>query len=532
VFSALPLTNGDGVVVNLLDVTERKRLDSARQQSEANLEAVLRSAPDIILNADRDLRITFINRTIAQFEAGAVVGTPLLDYVNPDQRKFVHDKLMLVIDHGETVSYETRGLDGVDPNHWSARAGPVLHDREVVGLTAVISNISAHKRDEQERERLRAELAEAHSLEALGRLAGGVAHDFNNLLTVVQGGVDLLRARLEGSSHAVLLEEIGAAATRASMLTRQLMAFGRQQTLEPRRMELNHVVSGIEEMIRRLIREDVTLVLDLAPDLGVVRADPVQIERVLLNLAANGRDAMAEGGTLTVKTANVDVGAHDERGAPPGGYVGVDVTDSGSGMAPETMARIFEPFFTTKGHEHGTGLGLASVHGIVAQSGGHIHVDSAPGKGTTFSILLPRVQAVASVRPPKPSRPAPPSGTGTVLLVEDNDSVRAVTRRILEAAGYRVWALDCPKAALEQFSAERLLSIDVLISDVVMPHMSGPKLAEALLERDPRLRVLFVSGHAQRQIELHGLSPATFAFLPKPFTAQSLTEQVRSLLRR
>jgi two-component system cell cycle sensor histidine kinase/response regulator CckA len=532
-FSALPLKGSDGAatgaIVTFLDVTERKRLDDARRDSEATLQSLVRSAPDVIVTADLDCKIQFINRVIEGFDISQVIGTSIFDYIAAADHEMVRAKIKCVLERGENVSYELRGSPPEDLNWWSTQLGPVERDGKVVGFTGVSTNITALRRGEEERKRLRAQLSNARHLEALGRLSGGVAHDFNNLLTIIQGGVDLLARRLVGTSHADGLTQIGDAVQKAALLTRQLLAFGRQQTLQPRRLDLNQLVTGVEDMLRRLVREDVELVLELSDGIGVVRADPLELERVMLNLAANARDAMPEGGTLTIRSKNQRVTESDELSVPAREYVCLEVTDTGMGIDEATRARIFEPFFSTKGDGEGTGLGLASVHGIVKQSGGHVLVTSVKGEGTTFSILLPRLREHATMDPPPRAESKPPSGEGTVLLVEDNAAVRAVTRQILQAAGYRVLVADDGVEALERFATEELTGIDMLITDVVMPHLSGPKLAEALLARSPGLRVLFVSGHTEHEVQIHGLKK-DLGFLAKPYTAETLTKRVRNIL--
>ena len=521
VFSAVPITGADGVVTGavatFLDITERKRIEDALRESEAMLKSVVTSAPDIILGIDSDAKICFLNRTIESFEPEEVLGADLFEFLRPEDQARVRGHVQQIIEHGDTVQWEAAGLMPKDPNCWSVRGGPLLRDGAVVGATLVATNITEKLQAQEEKERLQAQLAEAQRLEAVGRLAGGIAHDFNNLLTVIRGSSDLLLLKFDGTDHAAALSQIGSACKHAALLTRQLLAFGRRQELDVRELDINHVILGIDEMLRRLVREDVELSLDLSREPLPMCADPLQLERVLLNLAANARDAMPEGGTLTIKTAL----AHEQ--------IVLEVRDSGAGIDAETQQHIFEPFFTTK--SDGTGLGLASVHGIVTQSGGRISVSSRKGEGTTFRIVFEKVDATLSDAPESVRPKTVPNHDGTILLVEDHPGVRTVTRMILEQAGYRVFAAAGGSDAIQEFG-EKLGEIDLLVSDVVMPDMSGPKLAEALLEKAPGLRVLFVSGYADEEIRVRGLSPDEVRFLAKPYTPDELTIRVQHILDR
>jgi signal transduction histidine kinase/CheY-like chemotaxis protein len=383
------------------------------------------------------------------------------------------------------------------------------------------------------RNALEEQLRKSQRMEAVGRLVAGVAHDFNNLLTVILGTADLL---LHGTGPAdprqAGLGEIKSAAERAAILIRRLLAFSRQQVLEPRVLDPNSLIGELEGLLRRLIGEDVELRTRLAPDLGTVRADPGQLEQVILNLAVNSRDAMPGGGTLTLETANVELDeayARDHPSVRPGPYVMLAVSDTGVGMDAATRAHIFEPFFTTKGRDQGTGLGLATVHGIVSQSGGYIWLYSEPGKGTTFKIYLPRVD-----EPPAPAAAADVptrelTGSETVLVVEDEDAVRALMRLTLEARGYQVLAAASPKEALE-LVARHPGSIPLVVTDVIMPGMSGGELAGRLAALRPEIRVIFVSGYTDDTIAHQGVLDPGVHFLQKPFTLEGLARKVREVL--
>jgi two-component system, cell cycle sensor histidine kinase and response regulator CckA len=381
--------------------------------------------------------------------------------------------------------------------------------------------------------RLELQLVQAQKMEAVGLLAGGVAHDFNNLVTAIRGYGELALRRMEPQSplrHYV--EEIVKAGDRAAGLTRQLLAFSRKQLLQPRVLDLRAVVDEVQGLLHRLIGEDIELVTIHAPALGPVRADPVQMEQVLMNLAINARDAMAQGGRLTIETADVDLEQPAVRqgvAVAAGRYVRITVRDTGHGMDAETQARAFEPFFTTKEVGKGTGLGLATVYGIVKQSGGFVWVDSEPGRGTTFEICLPRADAAAEAPAPLAAASPLPRGAGTLLVVEDEQGVRELLQELLESAGYKVLAADRPSVALrvaEAFSGP----IHLLVSDVVMPEMTGPELARRLGERRPDTRVLFLSGYTSGVIADKGYLGGDEQFLQKPFTADALETKVREIL--
>ncbi len=380
---------------------------------------------------------------------------------------------------------------------------------------------------------LEEQLWQAQKLESVGRLAGGVAHDFNNLLTVILSGVEELRHLDEpgAPSASELIDEIGGAGERARDLTRQLLAFARKQQVAPTVVDLGEVVRGTEKLLRRLLGEDVALVSNLAPDLWPIRCDLGLAEQVLLNLAVNARDAMPGGGRLTIETANVvldQAGVATWPGMQPGPHVRLVVRDSGSGMPAEVKERIFEPFFTTKAVGQGSGLGLSTVYGIVAQSGGFVSVESEPGRGSTFTIHFPRTIGAPTRSLPAPL-PAITPGNERVLVVEDDPQVRSVTVRALTAAGYQV--LVAKDGAEGLVRAEREPGpIRLLVCDVVMPGMSGPEVAAALGVLRPGLRVLFVSGYTRDAISLRGELPAGVELLQKPFTPAVLLERVRAIL--
>jgi signal transduction histidine kinase len=387
----------------------------------------------------------------------------------------------------------------------------------------------ARQRTEDQLRRSEEQLRQAQKLEAVGRLAAGISHDFNNLLSVVLSySEELLNELPEGSASRRDAGEIHRAGERAAELTRQLLVFSRQQVLAPKILNLNELLTGLGRMLARVVGEDVDLTILPSPRLGQVKADPGQVEQVLMNLVVNARDAMPAGGKLTISTSNVDLDetyAREHLNVEPGPYVMVSVSDTGVGMDRTTQARLFEPFFTTKGPGRGTGLGLSTVFGIVKQSRGSIWVYSEPGHGTTFKIYLPRVDAAADR--PVPAI-APVGGSETILLVEDEPQVRAVVRRALERSGYSVLVANDPIDALR--IADEADGIDLLLTDVVMPQMNGRELAERVRTRRPDTRVLFMSGYTDDAILRHGVLDEGVPFLQKPVTPGSLTRHVRATL--
>jgi len=383
--------------------------------------------------------------------------------------------------------------------------------------------------DVTEQKQLQAHLSHSQRMEAVGQLASGVAHDFNNLLTIIKGYSSLLMDRNLADEDAHAAREIQQAAERAAALTHQLLAFSRKQTLQPRVLDLNRIVHGLEMMLRRVLTENVELCIQTAPDLGAVKADPVQVEQVLINLVVNARDAMPKGGKLTIATAPREVLSDRGEGESlmrAGTYATLSVSDTGVGMDSETRARIFEPFFTTKDVGKGTGLGLATVYGIIKQSNGQIEVESEPGKGASFRVSLPRVEQEAVAPRKATMTETHKHGTGTILLAEDEPLLRELGETILTQAGYKIQT--APNAEeLKKFVAEHDGKIDLLLTDVVMPGMSGPELVRLVRARWPDVRVLYMSGYADDEIEDLDRDAG---FLQKPFTPMELTAKIAEML--
>ena len=506
--------------------TRRKRAEEALRESEERFRKLTEAANEGIAIYEQG-RILEANQAMAEmlgYELPEVIGRHALEFTAPESRALV----LRNIRSGYEKPYESVGLrkDGTTfPVEVQGKAIP--YRGRLVRVTIA--------RDLTERKRLEEELRQAHKMEAVGRLAGGIAHDFNNLLTVIGGYSELLLRRFDpGDPARHEAEAIMTAANHAAALTRQLLAFSRRQVLQPKVLDLNTVVSEMGRMLRRLIGEDIELVTALDPLLDRVSADRGQLEQVLLNLAVNARDAMPQGGRLTLETANMELDEADARphvGVAPGRYVRLLVRDTGIGMDAATASHLFEPFFTTKELGHGTGLGLATVYGIVAQSGGHITADSTPGRGTTFTIYLPQlaegVEAAEPVVAPAQLR----TGSETVLLVEDETGVRGIVQEILRSTGYIVLAASDGNEAL-RISGQHEGPIHLLLADVVMPGLSGPALVSRLASRRPEMRVMYISGYAEDAFVHHGLLDPGVVFLEKPFTRETLARKVRETLDR
>jgi two-component system, cell cycle sensor histidine kinase and response regulator CckA len=419
---------------------------------------------------------------------------------------------------------------------WTITSAQVVRgpDGHMLYYEGTVEDATEHKRAEEALKAVETRLTQSAKLEAVGRLAGGVAHDFNNLLGVIMGYADLMLKRMPAEEPLRRnVQEIQKAAERASALTKQLLAFSRRQILQPRVLDLNQSISEVESMLQRVIGEDIALVTVLR-DVGHVKADPGQIQQVLMNLVVNARDAMPRGGRLTIETASVDledVYAREHVGVTPGPFVMMAVSDTGVGMDQEVQAHIFEPFFSTKGPEKGTGLGLATVYGIVKQSGGNVWVYSEPGRGATFKVYLPRVEEASPRAGSPPLRPVSSLGTETVLLVEDDEKVREVIALALKDAGYRVLEARSGEQALLQ-GEPQTDPVHLLVTDLVMPGMSGRELAERWQATHPETRTLFMSGYTDGTVQHQAGLPPGAAFIQKPFAPSTLARKVREVLER
>jgi PAS domain S-box-containing protein len=487
--------------------------------------------PLIVADARGVIRIANGAVSILGFEPQALTGRPLEVLALDDEseqraiRALLGDPAVRDLEMrwgGVEVSVSVSEL-----RHGAAGTG------EVLGVVIIARDIRDRKRAEEALHRSEEQLRQSQKMEAVGRLAGGVAHDFNNLLTIINGQARLLLEEPAAPDELQRgLEEVVRAGNRAAELTRQLLAFSRRQVLQPRLVDLNAVISETERMLRRLIGEDVELVVSLDAGLDPVMADAGQMAQVLMNLAVNARDAMPGGGRLRLESRNVRLQAPLAWSAgrlEPGDYVRLSVRDTGTGIEPDHLTRIFEPFFTTKGVGKGTGLGLSTVYGIVQQSGGVMRVESEVGRGTCFEIYLARAEAPAEAAESAPAAPPAARGTETVLLVEDDRSVRALARQVLRRRGYRVIEAENGRHALEVGTAYPG-HIDLLLSDVVMPELGGPQLAERLCAARPGLRVHFVSGYTDDAIGSSGALRQGIPLLEKPFTPTELAGRVREVL--
>ena len=509
-----------------------RQAQEALRESEGRYRHIVEAATEGICSLDAELRINFANGAFARmlgYTPEEMVGTPVERYSFPAESNEFREH-MDARRRGVAEQYERRLRRKDGKECWCFVSGaPILDsDGRFAGSFGMFTDIT-------DRRRLEEQLRQSQKMEAVGRLAGGVAHDFNNLLTVIFGYSDVLLQGLEPGPLREAAQEVRGAGKRAAALTRQLLAFSRKQALVPEVLDLGDVVSGLSTMVERLIGEDVKVSVVVSPNLGRVKADRGQLEQVVMNIAVNARDAMPKGGSLIFELQNVELDdaytrAHAE--VEPGPYVLLAISDTGTGMDAETQKHIFEPFFTTKETGKGTGLGLSTVQGIVLQSGGSIGVYSEPGRGTTFKVYLPRFAGDAAVRRPVSGvHPALPTGSETVLVVEDETAIRQLTNLILQKAGYTVLLAESPVAA-ERIAGSHPGPIHLLLTDVVMPGMRGPELAERLLRLRPDLRVLFMSGYTDDAIAHHGFLDAGREFLQKPFTPFRLTQKIREVLGR
>jgi two-component system, cell cycle sensor histidine kinase and response regulator CckA len=521
------------------DVTRRHQAEEAVRESERFLHSIFSSIQDGISVLDREYNILRVNEAMEQAYAPALPLVGKKCYAAFHGRRepceICPTRSALATGEAARALIEEKGAAGEIVRFVELYSFPMpdIASGQILGVVEYVRDVTARQQAEEALRRSETQLGQAVKMEAVGRLAGGVAHDFNNILTAITSYGELLLMNHDLKDPVRQdVQDILAAAERAASLTRQLLAFSRKQVLQPQRLDLNRVVTNLDKMLRRIIGEDINLVTVTSPELGTVMADPGQIEQVIMNLVVNARDAMPQGGNLTIETANaeLDEGYAQRRVVvQPGPYVMLAVIDTGVGLDRESRDRIFEPFFTTKELGQGTGLGLSTVYGIIKQSGGYIWVYSEPGRGTTFKIYLPRLEtpgesAVVSQAPDRCWW-----GTETILLVEDEDLVRQVTGRILAQHGYTVLEVPDGQEA-QRVSQQHPGPIHLMLTDVVMPGMSGPELAGKLKSMRPQMQVLFMSGHTENAIVHHGALDPGIAFIQKPFRYDTLARKIRGLL--
>ena len=531
-----PLESSEGILVAaaIRDISVRKASEAALRRATQLLEASQSVARvggwevdpvgGTLFWTDETYRI----HDTSPAEYAPTFATALGFYA-PESISIITAALQEATDHGTPFDLELELITAAGRRIW-------VHTKSTVTMNqGRVSKITGVFQDVTEQRGLEAQLRQAQRLEVVGRLAGGIAHDFNNLLTAIRGYAELVRRDLDpDDQHRADLDQVVRAADRAVELTAQLLAFSRRQVLQPRVLDPGELVTGVAPMLRRLLGEHVELETHSGRGLGRVKVDPSQFEQVIVNLAVNARDAMPEGGTLTIETANVELGsayAASHPGVAPGPYVALIVSDTGSGMDKAVKAHLFEPFFTTKEPGHGTGMGLATVYGIVQQSGGSIYLYSEPGHGTSFKIYLPRVADEALPETAIVPTVAVPTGSETILLVEDEAAVRAYAARILFEQGYTVLEAGNGAEALA-LAADHVGPIELLVTDVVMPGLQGHQLGKRLHDLRPDLRVLFVSGFTENSVVHHGVVREGILFLQKPFTSEALNRAVRRALDR
>ena len=525
-----PVRNAAGTVTHNVgiceDITERKEHELA----SSRLAAIVESTEDAIVSMSLEgIAITWNHgaEKLYGYTAEEMIGRSVSVLI-PSDRQQEYRELMARVKLKERIA----NFEAVRQRKDGTLIEVSTSITPIAIRSGAINSSSKISHDITKIKQLERQYLQAQKMEAIGTLAGGVAHDFNNLLTVINGYCGLLLnfPALDDKSR-VMVDEIHKAGERAAMLTRQLLAFSRQQMLEPQVLDLNDVVTDTESMLRRLIGEDIVISLSLEPSMRRIKADPGQIQQILMNLVVNARDAMPQGGTLSIETKNVTLDeeyCQSHSGACPGEFAMLAVIDEGTGMDDQTRAHIFEPFYTTKEFGKGTGLGLAMVFGITKQSGGYIHVDSEIGRGTSFEVYFP-VSTLDDSHPQRHELTVTPKGHETLLLVEDDNAVRVLANHILQSCGYQVLEAAGGQQAIRLAESHRG-PLDLLVSDVVMPHLSGRQLAEQLAALQPRMKVLFLSGYTDDSVIRHGVMQADFAFLQKPFTLASLSSKVRDVL--
>ncbi len=513
------------------DITQRHQSASALKNSEERFRVLVEAMNDGLAVQDADGKIVYVNPRFCEilgYDQQCLMGKMVTDLMDTASQIVLQSELEGRPSPQAGMVELQMEKDNGDPLHVHV-AAKAIHSPigKFRGSFVVITDVTQVKK-------LQRQLIQSQKMEAIGRLAGGVAHDFNNLLTVILGYVDLSMEELAKQDPLYKnLLQIDDAAKRAGKLTRQLLAFSRKQVLQPVVIELNSIVSDLEEMLHRLIGEDILLNTWLDPKAGAIKADPGQIEQVIVNIAVNARDAMPDGGQLTIETHHVRlVEGHlgIETDVPPGDYAMIAVTDSGIGMNQETQARIFEPFYTTKPKGQGTGLGLSTVYGIVKQSGGEIALYSEPGNGTCFKVYLPRAHPDSDTPAVEERTPAPACGSETILVVEDEDALRTLVVDGLKRCGFSVLEAPDGPTALERYAGEDAEQIDLILTDVVMPRMNGKELVTRLKPTHPDAKILYISGYTDDAIVNHGVLEPGTPFLHKPFTLDQLIRKIQALL--
>ncbi len=526
------------VFATIQDITERRQAEEALKKSEEGYKVLIENAGEVVLVA-QDWQFKFSNRRVFDFlgvTPEELSGKTFLEYIHPEDRQTIAERHAKRLQGEHTPGiYSCRLIDKAGRTRW-AKINSVLIDWEGKPATLnFLEDITERKFAEEEQEKLRRQLMQSQKVAAIGRLAGGVAHDFNNILSIILGYGEIMLAKIHpGDPLREDIQQIVNAGRRSAELTHQLLAFSRKQTLKPEALDLNSVVLDLEKMLRRLIGENIALTMALAEDLAHILADPGQIEQVIMNLAVNARDAMPAGGKLVMETANVVLDEDFARlhpGTVPGNYALLAVTDTGCGMDEDTMAQIFEPFFTSKEEGKGTGLGLSTVYGIVKQTGGNIYVHSEPGNGTTFKIYLPRTEELPKLKATGTAKEALMGGNEHILVVEDEESLRKLMDAILSRLGFKVTLAENGGAALSLMEDEGLAP-DLVITDMVMPGISGAMMVDRLRRNRPNLEVLYMSGYTEDTIVNQGVHDPWTSFIHKPFSIKDLALKVREALQR
>ncbi len=520
------------------DITENKRAEEALRESEERYRSILETMEEGYAEYDVKGNITFVNDATCRllgYRRDDLVGMNYRRFHAPEVATYIKKVFIEMYQTGRPqflLDYEAIRSDG--SIRICEMSAAVLRDAsgQTKGFRILVRDVTGRKKSEEEKAKIEQQLLQSQKMESVGRLAGGVAHDFNNMITVILGYAELIRMRIPGDNSLLKdLQEIEKAATRSRDITRQLLAFSRKAIIAPQNVQLNHLIIDVQKTILHLLGEDIDLKFYPGDDLRRIKVDPSQMEHVLINLAVNARDAMLNGGKLTIETRNVNLSEEYCRihpGVLSGDYVMLGVSDDGVGMDKETLGRIFEPFFTTKETGKGTGLGLAMVYGIVKQNEGFINVYSEPGKGTTFTVYIPRSRDEATEKK-KEVEPLTTTATGTILLVEDDDMVRALTAEMLEAIGYKAFTAASPAEALFFFEKGDG-QIDLMITDVVMPGMSGRELAEKVMVMRPAMKVLFMSGYTTNVIVHRGVLDEGVNFIQKPFSMSDLARKLSDVL--